>query len=305
MLDRPSTPISSDLISSCSGPRNPSARNTRSAGKNFSEPIWEEGSGDQESQVRTRAAKVKDRGNRTHDLLHLPRSSGVLCPLDSDGVEPDELAVLVLDKVLGRDRVLSRVVPKVGADLGVSIVDSEHPRERRPRVVSSPRRRRSRQELKVGDRLCSVSHRGSDAVVSGVSSADDDHVLALGVDVVVVRELRVEQRGRVELEEVHREMDPIRLAVGDLEVSRPGRSRRDDDRVRLGSDRLGIDVLANMGVRDEVLRKRGEKQSRRGQPSEERRKMARGGLTIPSAAMRSIRRWTMLLSSFMFGIPYI
>lgn len=100
--------------------------------------------------------------NRTHDLLHLPSSSSILGPLDSDSVESSKLSVRVLDEVLGGDGVLcrigkegkgksqrdavveiecrlltSRIVAEVSRDLSVSVIDSEDSRVGRQWVVAS------------------------------------------------------------------------------------------------------------------------------------------------------------------------
>ena len=100
--------------------------------------------------------------NKTHDLLHLPSSSSILRPLNSDGVESSKLPVLILDEVLGGDGVLcgrkqkgkrvsamncsessrmklrtSRIVTEVSRDLSMSVIDSEDSRVGRPGVVSS------------------------------------------------------------------------------------------------------------------------------------------------------------------------
>lgn len=56
MLLRPSTSMSSALMSSCSGPRKPSARKHRSAGKNFSDPICKREMGSVRGSGARRAA---------------------------------------------------------------------------------------------------------------------------------------------------------------------------------------------------------------------------------------------------------
>ena len=65
---------------------------------------------------------------RTGNLAHLPSPTVVFRPLDSDCGETLEVAFLVLDKLLGRDAVLSRVFAKVRRDFGVTIVDTEDTR---------------------------------------------------------------------------------------------------------------------------------------------------------------------------------
>ena len=65
---------------------------------------------------------------RTGNLAHLPSPAVVFGPLDSDCRKTLEVAFLVLDKLLGRDTVLSRVFAKVRRDFGVTIVDTEDTR---------------------------------------------------------------------------------------------------------------------------------------------------------------------------------
>lgn len=94
----------------------------------------------------------------------------------------------------------------------------------RPGVVVRARRGGLRKQLEVGDRLGTVtkgsttagtfrvrvgtapslqSARHSHAVVTRVTSTDDDNVLALCREVAFVFKVRVEERSSVELQELH------------------------------------------------------------------------------------------------------
>ncbi len=97
-----------------------------------------------------------------------------------------------------------------------------------------------------------MPQRRADAVGSRVAAADDDDVLVLGVDVTAVFEIAREQALRVGGQELHREVNAGELAARDLEIARLRRARRQQQRVVLGAQLLRIDVLADVGVRDEL-----------------------------------------------------
>lgn len=90
-------------------------------------------------------------------------------------------------------------ISEMSSDLSVSIIGTEDPRPLGPRVVRRTRNRRFRQQLKVRDRLGSVSHRSTNTVISSIASSDHDHVLAFRLDVISVLELGIEKRFGIEL----------------------------------------------------------------------------------------------------------
>jgi hypothetical protein len=90
----------------------------------------------------------------------------ILGPLDANGHQALELALVVQDKFFGRDAVLARVLAKVRSDFGVTIVDAEDTRPSWPRVVTGSTGRRLRKQLEVGDRLGTVSQRSTNAIVA-------------------------------------------------------------------------------------------------------------------------------------------
>lgn len=69
-----------------------------------------------------------------------------------------------------------------------------------PWVVPSAGRGGLRQQLKIRHRFGTVTHRSTDTVVPGITTANYDDILALRTDVVAVLELRVEERLSVHLE---------------------------------------------------------------------------------------------------------
>lgn len=87
----------------------------------------------------------------------------------------------------------------MGSDLSVAVIRTEDTWPLGPWVVTPTASWRLGQQLEVGDGLRAVTHRGSDAIVSGVTTANNNDILALCADVVVVLQLRVEKGFRVHL----------------------------------------------------------------------------------------------------------
>jgi len=85
----------------------------------------------------------------------------------------------------------------MGSYLCVPIV---RPGPLRPRVIPTTRSRRPREQLKVDYGLGTVAHRSADTVVAHVTTADDDDVFALGINVPAFFQLGVEERLGVQLE---------------------------------------------------------------------------------------------------------
>ena len=94
-----------------------------------------------------------------------------------------------------------------------------------------------------------MAHRGAHAVGAGVAAADDDDVLAGGAD----RALAAREDGLgVGREELHREVDALEVAALDGQVTRLGGAGADDGGVVFLEEYLGLDVLADVGVADEL-----------------------------------------------------
>ncbi|GKT57393.1 conserved hypothetical protein [Colletotrichum tofieldiae] len=189
---------------------------------------------------------------RAVDLLHVPTAGGGAGPLDADGVDALDLAGAVVDELLGHDAVLAGVLAHVLLDLGVAVVHAVDAGPLGPRVVAGTLRRGLGQKLEVDDRLGAVAHRGTDAVVTGVTTADDDDVLALGGDVGAVLKLGVEEGLGVLVQELHGVVDALELAALDGEVTGDGGAGGDDDGVVLGLEVHELDVLADGNAALEV-----------------------------------------------------
>lgn len=101
-----------------------------------------------------------------------------------------------------------------------------------------------------------MAHRCSNAVVASVTTADDDDIFSLCVDVVVVRQLGVQKGLGVELEgdynhektlkvqtnlkEVHSEVDAGCLAVGNVEIPWPCGTSGNNNSITVSLDLLHV-----------------------------------------------------------------
>lgn len=61
------------------------------------------------------------------------------------------------------------------------------------------------------------------------------------------------RKNSAHLKVLHSEVDSIGIAIGDLQITRPGRSSTDHKSIILSPKIIDVDVLANMGIRNERL----------------------------------------------------
>src|SRR5262249_36972626 len=152
-----------------------------------------------------------DRELRAGHLLHGHPALFVLHPLDVACGEPVDLAVLALE-ALGRDGEITLgalLVRRGRAQLQWPV----GPGELLVLVLG-----RAWHEFEVRDRSRALPERGADAVAPGISSADDDDVLARREDLVdnrIARDLAVLLR-----QELHREVDAQQLTPGHSKIAR-------------------------------------------------------------------------------------
>ena len=92
---------------------------------------------------------------------------------------------------------------------------------------------RHRQELELVHRSRALAVAGAEAIGAGVAAADDDHVLAGGED-------RLRPGTRIALvapvllrQELHREMNALQLAAGDVQIARLLGAAREQDGVEV------------------------------------------------------------------------
>jgi hypothetical protein len=100
------------------------------------------------------------------------------------------------------------------------------------------------------DALGALPFSGAEAVGAGVAAAEDDDVLALGVDEFLID--GPTQRPLVALREViHREVDALQLAPGDGQIARLGRAAGQHDRVKIPPQVFNLHIETDVGVDDE------------------------------------------------------
>ena len=97
-----------------------------------------------------------------------------------------DLAVGVADEFLGGGQIDARIVAELRGGFFLAVVELVDLRPFRPRIVLGALQRRLRQDFELHEALAAMAHRGADAVGAGVAAADDDDVLARGVDEVAV-----------------------------------------------------------------------------------------------------------------------
>jgi hypothetical protein len=189
----------------------------------------------------------------TLNLLHVPTARSTLGPLNTDSVDTLDLASAIVDEVLRKNTVLTRVLAHVGLDLGVTVVNTVDTGPLRPGVVTSTLGRRLRKQLKVDNRLGTVTNGSTDTVVTSVTTTNDNNVLVLGRDVLAVRKTRVEKRFGVLVQELHGEVDTLQVAARNGQVSGDGGTSGKDNGVMLGSKGLeGNITLTNRDTGDKV-----------------------------------------------------
>jgi hypothetical protein len=188
------------------------------------------------------------------DSLHIPSTSSALGPLNTDSVDALHAATAIIDKLLGHDAEFTGVLAHVGLDFGVTIVDTVDTGPLGPWVVAGTLWGRLGQQLEVDDRLGTVADGGTNAVVTGITTTNDDNVLVLGGDVRTVSQLGVEERLGVLVQELHGEVDALELTAGNLEVTSDSRTGGKDNSIIVGAERLegSFAVRANGGSSDEL-----------------------------------------------------
>lgn len=117
---------------------------------------------------------------RSLNLLHVPSTTCTALPFHADSVDSNNIALIITNKFLGKNAVLAGITPVLGLNLRMSVIYAEDLRPLRPGIVPGTNRGRCREQLKVNDRLRAVTNCGSDAVVSGISTSNNNNILVLG-----------------------------------------------------------------------------------------------------------------------------
>ncbi len=112
--------------------------------------------------------------------------------------------------------------------------------------LSDGRRSGGRGRISNWRTLRALAVDGPQAVGAGVAAADDDHALALCRDEVLVRDVVAGAPLVLERQELHREVDALQVAPGDVEVAGPGGAAAEADGVELVREIGGADVDADV-----------------------------------------------------------
>ena len=93
-----------------------------------------------------------------------------------------ELTGFVPDEPLHRRQIDARIAAKTRGRLLLTVVELVHLGPFRPGIVGGAFGRGLGQNFDLHQTLAAVAHRRADTVRAGVAAADDDDVLALGID---------------------------------------------------------------------------------------------------------------------------
>ena len=161
-------------------------------------------------------------------------------------------------------RYCARVVAEDGGRFFLAVIELVDLGPLRPGIVRRRAQRRLGQDLELHQAAAAVAHRRADAVGAGVAAADDDHVLALGGDVLAVGMAAVEQALGVGVQELHGEVNALEIAALDGQIARLGGAAAQHD---------GVELAAQLAGRDNPCRPRSSVTN-----------------VTPSASIRSTRR---------------
>ena len=132
-----------------------------------------------------------------------------LCPFDQDRVDPANPAIIVHQELFALGVESPRVAAELDLDFFVTVVDFEDSWKLGPGIVATPGIRGLRQDLEGGDRLGTLPERGADAVVSGIATANHNHIQTLGADLVHV-DIIAPLLLLPSLQELHGKMDSLK-----------------------------------------------------------------------------------------------
>ena len=113
-------------------------------------------------------------------------------------------------------------------------------------VDGDARIRRLRQQFELRDRERLLAVAGAQAIGAGVAAADDHDALAGGQD--LIRHLVAFAAAVLLRQELHREVDAVQLAAGDVQVARLLGAAGQQDGVELLAQILHRDVAAHVGT---------------------------------------------------------
>ena len=132
----------------------------------------------------------------------------------------------------------------------LAIVCLKDSRPLRPRVVCCTLNRRLRHHLKLGHGFCSQTDRSSYAVISCVTTTDDEDMFSFCQFIWNLFEVAVEECLCDHSEEVYCEIDPLCFSSRHFDVTRVGSSTGKHNSVILFQEIFCFDVLAYVCIED-------------------------------------------------------
>ena len=87
--------------------------------------------------------------------------------------------------------------------------------------------------LDLGHRLGSVTDGSSHTVITGITTADDDHVLTLGLHIFFIFKVRIQQALGIGFQKIHREIDSPGISAWRIDVSGIGSTTGQYDTVKI------------------------------------------------------------------------
>ena len=114
----------------------------------------------------------------------------------------------------------------------------------RPRIAFRTGIRQLRHHFQLYHGFAAVADGSADAVVAGVAAADDNNVLILGADIITIGQIGTDKALCGGFQEIHRIVDAVCIPSFGIDISRIGRTARQDHSVVILEQLLCGDILA-------------------------------------------------------------
>ena len=160
-----------------------------------------------------------------------------------------DVAMRVAFKFRRGRQINARVGAKFRGGFLLAVIHLVNLRPFRPRIVLGAFQRRLRQNFHLHERFAAVPHRSAHAIRSGIAAADDDDVLAGGVNEMAVL-VPIQNALGVRREKFHREMDAFQFAAGNRQIARLGRAGRENHGVEFLQQFFRRIIFPDLGVAD-------------------------------------------------------
>ena len=129
-----------------------------------------------------------------------------------------QLSLFILNKLRNRGSINSGVRPEYRNGLLLAVISLADSRPLGPGVILCPGIRQLRHHLKLRHGGRSQTYGGSHAVISGVSSADDNYMLSFGGNEFFIFKAGIQKALGGGFEEIHRKVDPLCVPARRLDI---------------------------------------------------------------------------------------